>query len=206
MSSPSFLSIPANSGRNYTLVSVVGYGDTSECSSILPANENIAYAVRDQSQNWVTATTSYTTATPIWGIQINGYNIAQTSSSSSRSSTGSTSSSTETGVGSPTPSSSPPPSSSGLSTGAKAGIGIGAALVGIALGALIVWILARRRKRAENYTVAAPLAYEQPKAAYGGGYTDQVPVHELGSGHAGYSEMDGTGAPVEMQAVDVRKR
>ncbi|PMD32307.1 hypothetical protein L207DRAFT_572109 [Hyaloscypha variabilis F] len=187
---------------NYTLVSIVGAGDTSECSSILPANENIAYAVRDESQNWITATTSYTTATPIWGIQINGYNIAQASSTSS---TGPSSTPSETGTPTPTPT---PQPSSGLSTGAKAGIGVGVALVAIALGALVVWILARRRKR--GHAVAAPppseLAYEQRKSGYGGGYTDQVPVHELGSGQTGLSEMDGTGMPVEMHAVNVNPK
>lgn len=78
--------------------------------------------------------------------------------------------------------------------------------MGIALGALIVWILARRRKRRQDYTVAAAspsqLPYEPPKVY--GGYKDQFPIHEMGSGHAGLSEMDGMGPPVEMQAVDIR--
>ncbi|KAE9372893.1 hypothetical protein N431DRAFT_376178 [Stipitochalara longipes BDJ] len=192
---------------NYTLVEIESEGDTNQCSSILPANENIAYAVRDESMNWITATTSYTTATPVWGIQINGYNIAQVSSTSLKPSTGPTSTSSGTGTGTPTPT---PQPSTGLSTGAKAGIGIGVALVAIAFGALIVWILARRRKRGQDYAVAAPppseLAYEPPKGAYGGGYTDHVPVHELGSGNTGLGEMDGTGAPTEMYAGDVQPK
>jgi hypothetical protein len=39
------------------------------------------------------------------------------------------------------------------------------------------------------------------------GCTDQVPVHELGSGRdGGISEMDGRGAPVEMHAVDLQTK
>ena len=80
------------------------------------------------------------------------------------------------------------------------------ALVGLALGALVIWILARRRKRGEDYAVTAAspseLPSEQPKELY----TDQVLIHELGSGDAGLSEMDGTGAPMEMHAMDVPAR
>ena len=159
----------------------------------------------DQSSHWITATTSYTTASPAWGIQINGYNIAQVTGTTSATTSGPTSSATGTG----TPPSQP---SSGLSTGAKAGIGIGVALVAIALGALLVFILARRKKRSQEYAVAglpptAPV-YEPKKehtqyggaAQHGGGYKDQVPVHELGDQpDAGLSELDGSGVPAELQ-------
>jgi hypothetical protein len=191
--------------RGYTFVAIESLGNTGQCSSVIPANQVITYAARDASSSWHTFTTSYTTASPAWGIQINGYNIAQVTATTSTSSY--TSSSTSSGTGSTSPSPTPPPSS-GLSTGAKAGIGIGVALLAIALGALIVFILARRKSRRNGHAVAIPTselagAYE-PKS----GYTDQVQVYELDNRtDVGMGELDGREAPVEMQSrtpVDVK--
>jgi hypothetical protein len=184
---------------NYTYVSLDNVGGTGQCSSVIPAGNNVTYA-SFTSGNWKTFTTTYATATPAWGIQINGYNIAQAGAIGTTSAP--TTSSTPSGTETPKPTTQP---SSGLSTGAKAGIGIGVALVAIALGALAVWILARRKSRSRDYAVAAPppteLAYE-PNRNPGPGYANQVPPTELSSKHyTGMTELAGSGVPIaELQA------
>ncbi|KAF3908193.1 hypothetical protein AA313_de0202252 [Arthrobotrys entomopaga] len=126
---------------NYTFVEIEGVGTTGECSSELPAGKEVSYAIRDQNNNWFITSTTYSTATPVWGIPINGYNIAQQITSPT------STIATSAGSGSPPATDTPKPSS-GLSAGAKAGIGVGAAVGALILGALILWsfIIRRRRK------------------------------------------------------------
>ena len=127
---------------NYTFIQIVDQGSTGECSSELPADSVITYAIRNLAQTWFITSTSYTTVTQVWGIQINGYNIAPQTSFSSTTSTPATSST----IGTPTVTNTPQPSS-GLSTGAKAGIGVGVAFSALGLGALIVFIFAQRKRK-----------------------------------------------------------
>jgi hypothetical protein len=78
--------------------------------------------------------------------------------------------------------------------------------VAIALGALIVFILARRKSR--RNAVALPASELDGAYKPKSGYTDQVQVYELGSRtDVGMGELDGREAPVEMQSrtpVDVK--
>jgi predicted lipid-binding transport protein (Tim44 family) len=53
--------------------------------------------------------------------------------------------------------------SSGLSTGAKAGIGIGAALGALALLGLIIFLFMRRRKKQQQQAPYEAAAYEAPR-------------------------------------------
>ncbi|KAK6541153.1 hypothetical protein TWF694_008524 [Orbilia ellipsospora] len=132
---------------NYTFVEIEDRGITGECSSELPANQEVSYAIRNEANNWVITSTSYSTATPIWGIPIHGYNIVQQITSPT--STTATSPNSSTGSASPpaTGTNTPQPSS-GLSTGAKAGIGVGVAVGALLLGVLMfIFIIQRRRKR-----------------------------------------------------------
>jgi len=175
---------------NYTFVQVENEGITGECSSEVPAGKVITYAIRDQQQSWFTTSTSYTTVTQAWGIQINGYNIAPQTTSSSTTSTSATSS-----IAGTPPATNTPQPSSGLSTGAKAGIGVGVALGALALGALIVFIFAQRKRKyiADGGEPASNLKSEN---------TGPVAVHELdGWREAGMNELEGRGVPAEMDSM-----
>jgi len=180
----------------YTFVTLADVGITGQCSSVIPAGRNVSFATRDDAGSWFTTTTSFTTASPAWGIQINGYNINQVTSTSTTSS--STSSNTSSG-GTAGPS---PQPSSGISTGAKAGIGVGVAVVAIAaLGALVFFILAKRRRRTGDYSASATgptseLAWDPRKENNG-----QAQIHELGDRQdAGVIELDGHYVPAEMHS------
>jgi hypothetical protein len=122
-------------------------------STVVPQELSFAVAV---SPNLYTVTsTSVTTTCMIFGVQVNGYifpNPASTSSTTSTSSNpaGNTSSPSITLSNA---------GSSGLSTGAKAGIGVGAVGVVIALVALgAAALLFRRKRRASN---AAPVNHPE---------------------------------------------
>ncbi|KUJ17572.1 uncharacterized protein LY89DRAFT_57489 [Mollisia scopiformis] len=85
------------------------------------------------------------------------FTVAATASSSSSSSSATatkSSKTTSTANTSPTqtPSATSNPGSSGLSTGAKAGIGVGAALGGLAILLLIAFFILKRRKKAKART------------------------------------------------------
>lgn len=71
-----------------------------------------------------------------------------------------------------TPATSAPAASSGLSTGAKAGIGVGAALGAIAIIGLIAWFLLRRRKGKKDKPAGKPPEGQptQQDYKYGQGY------------------------------------
>jgi hypothetical protein len=175
---------------NYSFVQSEDAGITGECESEVPAGEVITYATRDPESSWYITSTSYTTVTQAWGIQMNGYNIAPPTTSSSTTSTSATSSTARTP--SATPTAQP---SSGLSTGAKAGIGVGVALGALALGALIVFIFAQRKR----------------KRIADGGYNlksqnpGSVAVHELEARRqAGISELDSRGGRAVPAEIDSR--
>jgi hypothetical protein len=96
-------------------------------------------------------------------IQFNGWNVE-------------TSSSTQTSS----------PNCGGLSTGAKAGIGVSAAIGGIGIFALIgAFFLFRRRPKAARYTAALPSQTDMKQSH------EQVhqPIHELGSQPEAATEM-----------------
>lgn len=84
--------------------------------------------------------------------------------------------------------------SSGLSPGAKAGIGVGAAIGVLALGALIVFMFARRKRKhtADGGEQMSNLRNEN-KAP--------IAIYELDSRRErGTSELDGRGLPVEIDS------
>ncbi len=162
---------------NYTFFQTKDQGTPGECSSVVPAGRVITYALQEQKSSWFTTSTSYTTDTQAWGIQINGYNIAPQTTFSSTASTSATSST----VGTPQP-------SSGLSTGAKAGIGFGVALWALALGALIVFLFAKRQRK-RIIDGGGPVSNLKSKI------TGPVAVHER------IDELDGREMPAEMDST-----
>ena len=127
---------------NYTFIQIIDQGTPGECSSVVPAGRVITYALQDKTLSWFTTSTSYTTDTQAWGVQMNGYNIAPQTTFLSTTSTSATSST----IGTP-PAPNIPQPSSGLSIGAKAGIGFGVAFWALALGALIVFFWAQRKRK-----------------------------------------------------------
>ena len=177
--------------RDYSFVEIADGGVTDECSSEVPAGEVITYAIRDQDMSWVITSTSYTTVTQAWGIQMNGYNIAPQITSSSTTSTSATSSTART----PSATATTQPSS-GLSTGAKAGIGVGVALGALALGTLIVFIFAQRQRKRKRIADGGEPVYNLKSPNPG-----SVAVHELDvRRQAGISELDSRGVPAEIDS------
>ena len=174
---------------NYSFVQIEDAGITGECESEVPAGEVITYATRDPESSWYITSTSYATATQAWGIQMNGYNIGPPTTSLSTTSTSATSSTT--GV---PPATNTPQPSSGLSTGGKAGIEVGVALGALILGALILLILAQRKRNriADGGRPAFNLKSENNGPAA---------VHELeGWREAGVGELQGRGVPAEIDS------
>jgi hypothetical protein len=178
---------------NYSFVQIEDAGITGECESEVPAGEVITYATRDPESSWYITSTSYATATQAWGIQMNGYNIGPPTTSSSTTSTSATSSTART----PSATATTKPSS-GLSTGAKAGIGVGVALGALALGALIVFIFAQRKRK--RIADGGEPGYNLKRQNLG-----SVAVHELEARRqAGLSELDSRGGREVPAEIDSR--
>ncbi|KAL2842932.1 hypothetical protein BJY01DRAFT_199687 [Aspergillus pseudoustus] len=66
-------------------------------------------------------------------------------------------------------------SSSGLSTGAKAGIGVGACVAGILVVGLVAWLSVRRRKRAERLKSESNMHLEETPPTYGEARAQDLP-------------------------------
>ncbi|RYP91115.1 hypothetical protein DL770_002771 [Monosporascus sp. CRB-9-2] len=94
---------------------------------------------------------------------------------------------------------SPEPSSSnsGLSTGALAGIGVGAGLVGIVIGVLAVMMWVRRRKNPTTESKAPSDSGNDLKRASTCGSSSQEPYTQL-EGGAGQRELNSGLPPAEM--------
>lgn len=151
----------------------------------------ITYAIRDFDSTWFTTSTSYTTVTQAWGIQVNGYNIAPQTTFSSTTSTTATSSTIVT-----PPATSTPQPSSGLSIGAKVGIGVGVAFSALALGVLVVFIFAqRKRKRITGGGKPAPNLKNENTSPV----LIQQRMHEL-EGRA-MDELEGRELPAEIDST-----
>ncbi|RDW74253.1 uncharacterized protein DSM5745_06915 [Aspergillus mulundensis] len=130
--------------------------------------------------------------------------VTSTSTSSSTSSSASSSSSSTSATSSPassaTPTSDPEGSGGdgGLSKGAIAGISVGSAVGGLAIIALLVWLLFFRRKKASGSDDTADLV-KQPVPVYG-----EMPgqgMHEMDGGRKPTYEMEARApnrAPVEL--------
>ena len=185
---------------NYTFLQIEDQGTTGECSSEVPAGMVITYAVRDLLESWFITSTSYTTATQAWGIQVNGYNIAPQTTFSSTTSTSATSSTpsilaTSSTIVAP-PATNIPQPSSGLSTGAKVGIGVGVGFLALALGALIVFLFVqRKRKRITNGGEPA----SNLKSENTGPVVIQERINELEGREM--DELEGRGLPAEIDST-----
>ena len=138
----------------------------------MPAGEVITYARQDlMGSSWFTTSTSYTTDTQAWGIQINGYNIAPQTTFSFTTSTSATGSTDRTA-----PTNNTPQPSSGLSAGAKAGIAFGVAFWALALGTLIVFLFTQRQRK-RIIDGGGPVS--NPKSKITGPVAIHEPMNEL---------------------------
>ncbi|KAF2432640.1 hypothetical protein EJ08DRAFT_125819 [Tothia fuscella] len=117
---------------------------TGACQSTLTSGQVISYTASDPLSNWITTKTTVTSSQYMNAVAMRGWNVGSSTTSSSgsasRTSTGSPQSSSVSGTGKP---------SSGLSTGAKAGIGVGVALGVVGLLCLLaaVFLVKRKSKR-----------------------------------------------------------
>jgi len=132
-------------------------GDAAQCwSRVVP--QELTFAVGVSSNLYTVTSASITTTCYINGVQVNGYIFPNPATTSSTTSTPSTPSNPAGNTSSPSITLSNA-GSSGLSTGAKAGIGVGAVGVVIALVALgAAALLFRRKRRASN---AAPVNHPE---------------------------------------------
>jgi hypothetical protein len=177
--------------RSYTFAgpNTDAAGTPGQCWSGIPAGE-LTYA-QLSSQGVYTITSANFEAFSVGGVQVNGYIFKNTATS-----TTSKPSSTSNPTGnSPSPTQSQPANKgdSGLSSGAKAGIGIGVALV--ALAAVIIGVLLIRRKRRGAVTSTAPAVAEQGEA-----YCDAEPAVN------GLQEKKGPGRPAEPAELNTTER
>lgn len=186
------------------------------CASDVTSGQVVTY-VEGSSSTYYTSTTTFDSSSVVGAIAVQGYALAETVSStsaSSASSTFATSAAVTTSKSLPTSPSSHPSTSSNddeLSTGAKAGIGIGAALGFIGIAALIIAlvILWRRHKKPPDASTTAP-SESMPPAEQDLGIQEQKkdqlpqldnPLNEL-SDEAQMRELDATTALAELEGSD----
>ncbi|KAE9379498.1 hypothetical protein N431DRAFT_478501 [Stipitochalara longipes BDJ] len=163
--------VPGNPGR-----------DNGICTSPFTSGQSLTYA-SPATNSFTAATTTFTDNNVVlFGVPVEGYNFAASTTSSSVTGSPTTSTSKST---SPTNTSAP---SSGLSSGAKAGIGVGVAIVALAiLGAIGFWLLRRRKSQ------AGPVS-ELP----GNGEGKSAGAAEVYSEPVLPSEIDGSPRPQEL--------
>ncbi|KAN0095614.1 hypothetical protein V8E51_016325 [Hyaloscypha variabilis] len=145
---------------------------TESDNSTVNCNDPTTQVFEDPAPTALTATFSVgSTAVTSAAASTSSSSIVTTSSSSSTSSaTTSSGSPAQTGTGAAQP-------SSGLSTGAKAGIGVGVAIVGIAVLAGVIFALYRRRREETQ-----PPGYDPKTAPAELGAVREVKRAEMGAG------------------------
>lgn len=144
-------------GRGYSLFVV--QPDTkafpSQCTSIVSPGQSLSYLGPLPSDDGVhfvaTTTTVQSSAVTVFGIPVNGFNVAQSTTSGPDPGTTASTTATNSAVSSSTGKASP-----GLSTGATAGVAIGVVIAVLALGvgAFLLW---RRRSRRSGMRPLPPL-------------------------------------------------
>jgi len=129
--------------RSYTFEVTKDSGTLGQCNSPLSVGQVLTYIDLTSSLHTASATISAEGAS-VYGVQLNGYVFAPSSTTSSSSSILSLATSTRPTV---SPTSSQRPSTGGLSTGARAAIGVGVSLAVLGLCALFVTLFCIRRYR-----------------------------------------------------------
>ncbi|TAQ89175.1 hypothetical protein B7494_g2471 [Chlorociboria aeruginascens] len=184
--------------RDYTYQnSVLGPATVGECNSKLSSGQVFTYmSANDANYHYfLTSRTIFaTTGASVYAVPMNGYNfndVADVASSSASTTSSSSSSSTalaNSGSTSSGPSNTSSPSSTPvavLSTGAKAGIGIGVALGALGLiGILATFLLLRRNKKKAQAGPSQPMA--QPRLPPGGPGYPGTTISEFYSPKAQY--------------------
>lgn len=176
--------------REYTVVGGQPDRVTGACMSPLTSGQIIPYTSQAANGSWIDATWSVTSATSINAAVLRGWNVDHKG----------TSTASQTASSTPTSSVSQGTSTSGLSTGAKSGIGAGAAIVVIAIVVGIFFFFRRKRRTRDvaggsashlhpdqPQTHEAPVLFEKPAMA----------VHEI------HSSARPTHGPVELSANQI---
>ena len=128
---------------------VFGPGTIGQRTSSLPVGKNFTYMSGDTAlESWVPATTLITASgSNVYGVPVNGYVFAPTTTTMSGRAT-SSSDDTSALTNAPTSGSTSVPARIGLSSGEKAGIGVGVTLAILGLRTLLVaWFLIRQHRR-----------------------------------------------------------
>ncbi|PMD59208.1 uncharacterized protein K444DRAFT_664331 [Hyaloscypha bicolor E] len=128
---------------SYTFEGTKDSGTLGQCNSPLSVGQVLTYIDLTSSLHTASATISSEGAS-VFGVQLNGYIFAPSSTASSSSSILSLATSTGPTV---SPTSSQTPSTGGLSTGVRAAIGVGVSLAVLGLCALFVSLFCIRRYR-----------------------------------------------------------
>ncbi|KAI0134107.1 hypothetical protein BJ170DRAFT_184961 [Xylariales sp. AK1849] len=161
---------------NYDFKGTYSAGDTGQCTSKLDVGQVMTY-VAEESQSWITTTSTVSTPSSALGIQVNGWNFVPVTATAANT-VG------ETGAidGSANP------SNAQLSGDAIAGIGVGVSLGVIGLATFAAGILmmfkARRSARQQSPPSIPSSGGDFPPPAE----TDQTSYHAYQGGHDGITE------------------
>jgi LPXTG-motif cell wall-anchored protein len=193
-----------NGNTCVSLVSKTATLTTATCDSGWPQPERATitpFVVTDDDGKTTDVTVSL--LAPMFQLNFKASDLATASETSSTSrqtsSTESTDSSRETGANSSDPSKDPTPSDGGgLSTGAQAGIGVGAAAIALLLIGL-AWFFFRRRRARETQAADEMAAYAAgaPPPKYMAGQTP-LRAELLGAQPGTNYELQGTQRPAEL--------
>jgi hypothetical protein len=124
--------------------------DAGQCYSFVPSGQVVTYVTSttsDNAQTWWTTELTADSQLTAWGLPFNGYNFAEATSTSNGSSSSDGTSSKDSGTG--------------LNGGAKAGIGVGVGLGTLGLlallGAVLLYLKAKRNRASDPpYAAVSP--------------------------------------------------
>lgn len=141
----------SNSKSGYNLAQIAspkGFAPT-QCTSSIIQGQIVSYAVNTNGGWLITSTTNTGRPSFVYAQHVNGYSVSSTTSSSmttTASSAITSSFATDTSSVNSSKSTTTEAPSTGLSTPAKVGIGIGAALAGLIAILALAFVLVRRRR------------------------------------------------------------
>jgi len=186
----------------YAFQSFVAIATVGECISPITSGQSFYYA-ESVGTTWIWTTSIADDNVNVYGIPVNGYNFAASTTTTTSSPSSATTNSLTTGPTNTSafPSSSTPTATgstnAGLSPGAKAGIGVGVSLGILGLISLIaaIFLLRRRRPKKEtafNNATELPSPPENPHPTYkfASELKATAPLSEMDSGNHTVHEMD----------------
>ena len=167
------------------------------CASNVKSGATLSYAstTNDGAISWVVESLDVKEATTVQAVPLIGWNVGTPSTSTPSSSAPSSSTPAPSSTSSPA---SNKASSGGLSPGAEAGIGVGAAVVGITLAALLLIYILRKRKTGKHKVPSGAVRLPPDTAKDG----PHVLTHEIEGRNRGH-ELQAQSTGHEMDALRV---